>query len=136
MSGGDCTPDVVEDISPDEVIWRRVGPDQIVMDELGEERPSSSIFKSRKSNGISLHRARLIQLETIRERYPGQRLAELTVRDVLLESSEHRQFRVIADPINNHPVQANDESHACIVPTNTSRSVADHLAQKSRLVTP
>lgn len=136
MSGGDCKPETVEDVPVSEVIWRRVGPHQIVRDESGNERASSAVFKSKKSNGISLHRAKLTQLATIQKLYPQERVAQLRVADVLAENSGTRQFRVIADPVRDHPSLPDDESHACIVPTNTSGSVADHLVKKSWLISP
>lgn len=54
-----------DEVREDELVWRRFSPEDITIEADGARRPSSVAFLSRDSNGVSVHRARLIDLATV-----------------------------------------------------------------------
>jgi hypothetical protein len=56
-------------IPDDEILWRRVGPDDLMPEEEGHRPVKSLVFKSRGSDGISVHLSSQTSLEAVLAAY-------------------------------------------------------------------
>src|SRR5260370_16818510 len=103
-------PDEPEELVPDdEILWRRLGPRDVVP-EGGGYRISSGAFRTDHPDGVSVHRRKLTDEATILRLHLGVGLAEISVAQV----KEVEGLRVVAAPIKHHPDHPHHPSHPLI----------------------
>lgn len=88
-------------IGDHQVLWRRIAPSQIRVDENGHEEPISGAFRE---TGISVHIASLTTREAVQAKYPQHKLIGFTAGDARAEGY-----------IVNHDPQEDDRSHALVI---------------------
>lgn len=108
-------------VADDEVLYRRLHPNDVVAE--------GGAFRTRQSDGLSVYRAKLIELETIERQYPKVGIARITVAQIRSVG----EFKVLPDPINDDPQLPDDPSQALIIPL-PSRSQSQKLAALAELV--
>jgi len=109
-------------VPDDEILWRRLGPRDIVPEGSGY-RVSSGAFRTDHPDGVSVHRQKLTDEATILRLHPRVGIAEISVAQV----KEVEGLRVVAAPIEDDP------SHALIQPLPKS-SKPQKLAVRARVV--
>src|SRR5687768_6084577 len=111
-------------ISHDDVLWRRVLPEWTKFEE-GATRVTSVAFKDRHTGEVSVHIARLANLEAILAAYPGHAVVAITAGFVRSLGN----YIIACNPIMNDPRAPDDPSHAVICPSPTksdARALARH----------